>query len=76
MTEKYKRPAPVPTDETRRARCSFCGGRGASAEAETVVSPIGLKYRIPKNHIACKQSVLCLSLEFGGGVDRREPEGE
>lgn len=45
----------------RRAHCSFCGGKGADLQAETVISPIGTRYRIPLSHSGCKRSALSLS---------------
>lgn len=58
----------------RRARCSFCGGRGDSLKAENVFSPLGLRYRIPESHTLCKQSVLSLSLDID--IDEQGEEGE
>jgi len=68
----------APTDEpVHRAHCSYCGGKGDSAKAETVLSPLGLKYRIPVNHESCKQSVLSLSLSLSRQFRQicRRPQG-
>ncbi len=57
--------APKPNEEMQRhARCQFCGGKGADMETELVVSKAGLRYRVPKSHPQCKQSILSLSLSF------------
>jgi len=46
----------------RHAHCSFCGGKGADMRAETVIDPLGKKYRVPVTHSSCKRSILSLSL--------------
>lgn len=55
--------APKPIAETERnAHCSFCGGKGIGMEIELVESKAGIRYRVPKDHAACKKSILSLSL--------------
>jgi hypothetical protein len=56
-------------EPVRRAHCSFCGGLGADNKAETVITPIGTRYRIPLSHASCKQSVLSLSLSLSLSLD-------
>lgn len=59
--KKYHMPKPV-EEIARHARCSFCGGKGVGLEVELVESKAGTRYRVPKSHTACKQSILSLSL--------------
>lgn len=55
--------APKPAGEVEKhAHCTFCGGKGPNMEAETVESKSGIRYRVPKSHVTCKQSILSLSL--------------
>jgi hypothetical protein len=48
----------------RHAHCSFCGGKGPDLQAELVISPIGVHYRVPLSHTSCKESILSLSLSL------------
>lgn len=49
----------------RHAHCSFCGGRGADMQVELVTEPgTGRRFRVPKSHGLCKQSILSLSLSM------------
>ena len=57
----YRAPNPVEEQE-RRAHCTFCGGKGIGMEVELVESKAGPRYRVPKSHTSCKQSILSLSL--------------
>lgn len=52
-------------ETNRRAHCQYCKGRGTDLRTELVESPLGITYRIPLTHTACKQSVLSLSLSLG-----------
>jgi len=57
--------APKPVEEIKRhARCSFCGGKSAGIEVDLVESKAGIRYRVPKDHAACKKSILSLSLFY------------
>jgi hypothetical protein len=56
----------------RRAHCSFCGGKGNNLKAEWVRSAAGTLYRIPENHVSCKQSALSLSLSMNHAAQRRK----
>lgn len=57
--------APKLVEETQRhAHCEFCGGKGATLEVDLVESKAGTRYRVPKNHTACKRSILSLSLSL------------
>lgn len=51
-------------ETNRRAHCQYCKGKGPDMMTELVKSPLGITYRIPVSHTACKQSVLSLSLSF------------
>jgi hypothetical protein len=58
----------------RRAHCEFCGGVGQDLKVDLVESAIGTRYRIPKNHISCRESVLSLSLDFKPARKKRRKE--
>jgi hypothetical protein len=46
----------------RRARCEFCGGKGADLQVELVTNPaIGRSFLVPLSHGSCKESILSLS---------------
>lgn len=51
-------------EPVRHAHCSFCGGKGTDEKAETVITPLGTRYRIPLSHATCKRSALSLSLSM------------
>lgn len=61
IRKTYRAPKPVEEIE-RHAHCSFCGGKGAGIDVDLVESKAGTRYRVPKSHTACKQSILSLSL--------------
>ena len=49
-------------ETNRRAHCQYCKGKGPDMMTELVTSPLGISYRIPVSHTACKKSILSLSL--------------
>jgi len=61
-----------------KAHCTFCGGKGASMEAEVITSPSGAQYRIPPSHTTCKKTVLEGSTLFAllpdQGVTHEQPK--
>lgn len=61
IRKTYRAPKPI-EEIPRHAHCQFCGGKGADMEVELVESKVGLRYRVPKSHASCKQSILSLSL--------------
>lgn len=51
-------------ETNRRAHCQYCNGKGSDMQTELVKSPLGITYRVPITHKACKESVLSLSLSL------------
>lgn len=65
IRKAYRYRAPKPIEEIEKnAHCTFCGGKGVGMDVDLVESKAGVRYRVPKSHAACKQSILSLSLSL------------
>lgn len=53
---------PVEHHALMKVKNDECGGKSAGIEVDLVESKAGIRYRVPKDHAACKKSILSLSL--------------